>query len=176
MSLFLGGIRTPNIQPTKANAQQLPASSFNTGIESVPPRAPVEEVIEEERERREVSVLLDGADKDAEEDFDDEDDDNNQSVASENMDVDDHIAGKNALINEEYTHADHAYSGEYGEVLHPGSDITEPSSPLRLKQVISPSPPPYSGLFDNMIKSSYLRRSYLSSLNDFEVLYGIHSR
>ncbi|PKX90154.1 uncharacterized protein P174DRAFT_463615 [Aspergillus novofumigatus IBT 16806] len=126
---FLGGIRTPKIKPTKADAEQ----------------NPVEQFTEEERKRRDVLALLD-SDEDAD-DFDDEDDDGNQSVASEHTDVDDYIARKNASINEHYTRSASGFPIPL-----------EPSSLLQLKQVISLSPPPYSGLFNNMIKSSYHRR------------------
>ncbi|KAF4242944.1 hypothetical protein CNMCM8980_010104 [Aspergillus fumigatiaffinis] len=98
---------------------QLPSSSWDrgylsAGVQAARPvrfgrklrRAPVEDLTAEERAvehqalqmsmanifelfRRDVSALLDGDDEDA------GDDDDNQSVASEHMDFDDHIAAEN---------------------------------------------------------------------------------
>jgi hypothetical protein len=76
------------------------------------------------------------------------------------MDVDDNIAGKNALINEDYTIL--ILTMRIAENMERFcirvSDIMKPSSPLQRKQVIPRSPSPYSGLFNNMIKSGYHRR------------------
>ncbi|KAF7118637.1 hypothetical protein CNMCM5793_008175 [Aspergillus hiratsukae] len=97
--------------------------------------------------------------EDAEDDSDDEDDDDTQSVASEHMDVDDHIA-------DEYMER---FRIRVSEIIEIFSIATEAGDTLRMLL--------RSGTFNNMIRRSYHRSIYhglLEQSSNLQVRYVQH--